>query len=370
MKNRLIIAAAGSGKTTFIVKEALSIKDKRVLITTFTEANANEINKKFYELNECIPGNITIQTLFSLLLEHGVKPFQGVLTDKKITGILLVNQRSGLKYQGKGFPVYWGEDNFDKYYFTEDNRVYTDKLAKLVVRCNEKSEGLVLSRLTNLYSNIFIDEIQDLAGYDLEIIKLLLQSKSSVLMVGDPRQVTYHTHDESKYVKYTDGNIVDFVKFECRSISCNIDFQTLNSSFRNNQLICDFSSKLYSNFPTCSSVQRAVTGHDGVFLIKESDVNKYLFEYKPMQLRDSISTEVNNKYKAMNFGNSKGTTFDRVIIYPTKPMINWLKDNDSELKPPSRAKFYVALTRAKYSVAIIMNYTNKTNIDGAQKFSF
>ena len=36
--NKLIIAAAGSGKTTQLVEEALKIKAKKVLITTYTQA--------------------------------------------------------------------------------------------------------------------------------------------------------------------------------------------------------------------------------------------------------------------------------------------------------------------------------------------
>ena len=44
-KNKLIIAAAGSGKTTFLVKEAIRVKDQNVLITTYTEANESEIRK-------------------------------------------------------------------------------------------------------------------------------------------------------------------------------------------------------------------------------------------------------------------------------------------------------------------------------------
>ena len=38
-KNELIIAAAGSGKTTYLVREALKIKDENVLVTTFTDEN-------------------------------------------------------------------------------------------------------------------------------------------------------------------------------------------------------------------------------------------------------------------------------------------------------------------------------------------
>ena len=51
MSNKLIVAAAGSGKTTHLVREALKIYDQKVLITTYTEANEREITKKFFELN-------------------------------------------------------------------------------------------------------------------------------------------------------------------------------------------------------------------------------------------------------------------------------------------------------------------------------
>jgi DNA helicase-2/ATP-dependent DNA helicase PcrA len=38
--NKLIIAAAGSGKTTYLVNESLKVPaSKNVLITTYTEAN-------------------------------------------------------------------------------------------------------------------------------------------------------------------------------------------------------------------------------------------------------------------------------------------------------------------------------------------
>ena len=44
--NKLIIAAAGSGKTTFLVNQALAVNSETVLITTFTEANEQEIRNR------------------------------------------------------------------------------------------------------------------------------------------------------------------------------------------------------------------------------------------------------------------------------------------------------------------------------------
>ena len=109
MVNQLIIAAAGSGKTTYLVKNALQQSDN-VLITTFTIANEMEIRNKFLEFNGCVPHNITIQTWYSFLLQHGVRPFQGVVLDDKINGMILVDSKSGKKYDGKYGPVYYGEE--------------------------------------------------------------------------------------------------------------------------------------------------------------------------------------------------------------------------------------------------------------------
>ena len=87
MSNRLIIAAAGSGKTTYLVNKALGIKDQRVLITTFTETNEREIYKKFIEINGSVPNNITVQTWFSFLIEQGVKPYQSFIFEGEVTGL-------------------------------------------------------------------------------------------------------------------------------------------------------------------------------------------------------------------------------------------------------------------------------------------
>ena len=55
----------------------------------------------------------------------------------------------------------------------------------------------------------------------------------------------------------------------------------------------------------------------------------------------------------MNIGVAKGGTHDRIIIFPTKPMLGYLEDGDaSKLKSPE--KLYVAVTRARFSVAFVV----------------
>ncbi len=361
MKNKLLIASAGAGKTTMFVKEALSCTES-VLITTFTEENEKEIKKKFIKLNNgIIPPNITIQTWFSFLIEHGAKPYQGKLTEKKINGLFLVNEKSGLKYKGK-YPVYFKENEIDKHYFTADYQIYSDKLSKFCVRCNEKSNGYVVERISALFHRIYIDEVQDMAGYDLEFIKLLLQTNSVIKMAGDPRQVTYHTHFSDKYKKYSSGKIQEFIQNECKKINCDIDTETLKGSWRNNKIICDFANSIFPEYPKCESLQTEVTGHDGIFLVKEKDVEQYLKEYCPLQLRYSRTKKVNLNYQTKNFGESKGATHDRVLIYPTQKILDWLFDNKDINSFEVKCKFYVAVTRAKYSVAIVCKNDVNTEV--------
>lgn len=356
--NKLIIAAAGAGKTTYLINEALKQQDKEVLITTYTEANESEIKKKFIEINGSIPKNVTIQTWFSMLLRHGVKPYQDYLTDKKINGMILVNQQSS---------QYVPERDVDKYYFSAQYKIYSDKLSKFVFKCNEKSNGAIFDRLSRIYNCIFIDEVQDLAGYDLELINLLLQTDSNIVLVGDPRQTTYNTHWEQKYRQYQDGKIKEFIQNECQRSTVEIDEISLNCSYRNNECICEFSSKLFPCYPISVSNQNDDVEHKGIFFIKESDVDAYLEKYQPLQLRTDRRKQVNINYTVMNFGESKGLGFDRVLIYPTQPILDFILKNKN-FDGISRAKFYVAVTRARYSVGIVYDFEDNANYDNVQKW--
>lgn len=113
------------------------------------------------------------------------------------------------------------------------------------------------------------------------------------------------------------------------------------------------------------------TGHDGLFILKENQVFSYIEKYKPTILRwdknaDTLGLE------AKNFGTTKGQTFERVLIFPTDGFKKYLSDGKltkvirkrnkktqletEEIKDSFHlAKFYVATTRARYSVAIVFN---------------
>lgn len=382
--NKLIIAAAGSGKTTYLINEAMKFKDDRVLITTYTEANEEEIKKKFIKRFKCIPSFIKVQTWFSFLLQHGVRPYQGtfneMLFSKEVKGMLLNDGKYGIKFVlkkfGREIPIPFKEETeFEQHYFTSSGKIYSDRLPKFVVKSNETSNGEVVNRISRIYQHIYIDEIQDLAGYDLEILKLLFQSSSNILLVGDPRQVTYLTHHENKFGKYQDGRIKEFIIDECKkNIYYEIDETSLGSSHRNNKPICDYSSKLHEQqFSSiepcvCEDCRNYEEESEGIYLVREVDIENYLERFNPIQLRWNSLQEVNPNYSVCNFGESKGKTFHRVIIYPTDKMEKWVYNNKTDLPFSTRAKLYVAITRAKYSVAIISNFADGIEIDGVQLY--
>lgn len=381
--NKLIIAAAGSGKTTFLINEAMKFKEDKILITTYTEANEAEIKKKIIKKHKSIPSHITVQTWFSFLIQHGVKPYQGtfndLMFDNNIRGLDLVTKKSAGKFDrnGKqvisnGHPLYWGEEDFHKHYFNSKWKIYSDKLSKFVFNADDSSNGEVISRISRIYSQIYIDEVQDLAGYDLELIKRLFKSTSKITLVGDPRQVTYLTHNEAKNDKYSDGKIKNYLEDKCKSlINGNIDETSLLASHRNNKEICDYSSKLYPDLPvitpcTCIECRANPPSRRGIYLVREADIEKYLNDLNPVQLRWNLEVNTNPNYPAMNFGGSKGKTFPDVLIYPTKKMEDWIYNEKTVLENSTRAKYYVAITRAKYSVGIISNFAEGINLNGVQ----
>ena len=378
--NKLLIAAAGSGKTTYLIEKACEIKkDESVLITTYTEANEAEIRHSIIKRKGFIPSNITVQTWFSFLLQHGLRPYQSILDDSihnENISFFLISERSGFRYEMYGKPVYWGEQDFLKYYFTNDLKIYSDKLSKFVFTCNQAANNQIIDRISKIFKYIYIDEVQDLAGYDLEIIKLFFKSPSSILLVGDPRQVTYLTNHSAKFEKYSDGLIKDFIQNELgKKILCEIDENTLNASHRNNQSICNYSAKLYPSLPvpvacTCKVCREYTTEHEGVFLIRPRDITKYLTTYQPIQLRWSSSIKCDHNFQTLNFGESKGLSFDRVLIYPTKDMADWVRGKGAKLKNEPRAKFYVGITRARRSATIVLEYSNEEVFQGIEKFQF
>lgn len=353
MSNIVYIAAAGSGKTTLLVKKACEIKrPENVLILTYTDSNENEIRSKFHKINGFIPDNVCVQTWFSFLFQFYINPYQNYLTNYEFNIRGLAISRNSRTTTWQSSRAKW-----KTYYFTKEHRVFAEKLSELALDCNEKSGNLSLSRLENIFEHIYIDEVQDLAGYDLDLLKQLFLSRSNIILAGDPRQTTYLTnYNGNKNISFREGRIVDYLKSQAElNNKYVVDYITLNHSWRCCQEICDFASKISKDFPLTVSKNETNSSIKGVYLIKPKDKEKFLKIYSRMiQLRWNKAVKgIIEELDCMNFGESKGLTFNGVLIYPTTDMKEWIENNDKELAFGTRCKFYVAVTRAQYIVGIV-----------------
>ncbi len=346
--NNVIIAAAGSGKTTLIINHALKQKDKKILILTYTLFNLEQIKQKIINKVGVIPKNLHVQSWFSFLLKHCVRPYQNFIYEKKrIENIQFEN--------GKSVPFVKMSD-IEKYYFKNKTKIYTDKISLFACKCNESSRNLVINRLEKIYDYIYIDEIQDLAGYDFDLLRLMFNSNIKINVVGDNRQATFSTNNSPKNKKYKGKNILDlFTDWQDDNL-CKIKYKS--KSHRCNQAICDFADILFPNMPKTKSYNVETTGHDGIFFITQTDLRDYICKYNPILLRYDKRTKIDDTL-IYNFGAVKGLTFERVLIIPNEPIKKYLQTGDITKVENSKAKLYVAITRAKSSVAFLVDETLK-----------
>ncbi|MFI0479671.1 hypothetical protein [Actinomadura sp. 9N215] len=166
-------------------------------------------------------------------------------------------------------------------------------------------------------------------------------------VVGDPRQGTYSANDSGKNRKYRRRGVADWLKK--RTDRCAIQEHTL--SYRCNQQICDFADALYPDLPRTESKNNDLTGHDGIFFTP-AQVASYTEQHQPTVLRWNRKTNTLG-LSATNMGQSKGQTFDRVLIFPTSKMKTYLHTRNLA-DAGDRAKFYVAVTRARHSVTFVI----------------
>ena len=343
-ENKVIIACAGSGKTTRLVKESLVNRDRRIAIVTYTNNNTREIIKRFGELNSGVPRHVEVMTWFGFLLRECARPYQrSKYADKRIESLLFLNQQSA-----RGIP----ETDTRRHYFANGDLIYSDKIAKFVVECEEKSSQRVTARLGQIFTDVFIDEFQDLAGWDLDVVQCLLKSGIRVTLVGDPRQHIYSTNPSPKNKQYLGSDIVKLLEKWEKDGICRLE--PMSGTHRCNGAICEYVNTLWPGMDPMRPIRNDKTDHDGVFLVAENAVDEYIQRFRPQVLRYDKRAKTYG-CEALNFGLAKGLQFERVLIVPTEPIKRYLQSGTLSHVEPSKAKLHVAVTRARHSVAFVFD---------------
>lgn len=346
-KNKAVIAVAGAGKTWGICNNALKAAEgtnKKILIITYTNKGVESIEKEYKKQNlGVIDSNVVIKTWFQFLLHDLIKPYQSYI----MQGYNIINTID--------FSRAYGYINFSKkgtirHYLTDNNNILSNTASEFVIDVNRISNGKPFKRLEEIYSNIFIDEIQDMAGFDIDILKLLFDSNIFVYCVGDHKQTTYRTHNSRKNKNKSGINIITYLKKLADDGIIDLEFNNFTRRFGKD--MCEFANSIFGDMEEKINSKINYTEENmGIFLISKRDVKLYYDKYKPTILKYDAKTSTNG-YGALNFGQCKGMTCDRVLIYPNTIYKSFLKDGASISSP---SKYYVAATRAKYSLAFVVD---------------
>jgi DNA helicase-2/ATP-dependent DNA helicase PcrA len=339
--NRIILASAGSGKTTTIIDCACAATESRAALVTYTTNNALGIESQVYSRLGYIPPHLTISTWYSFLLKHLIRPYQRSLYPRQV---------KGFHFQGGISAPYSRETDVASHYFTADGCIYADKASKFACQVVTKTDGRAVSRLEGIFHHLYIDEVQDLAGWDLDLVEVLMKSRIGITLVGDHRQATYSTNSAHKNKKYAGANIIMKFNEWRKARLCKLDYQYI--SHRCVQPICDFGDRLHPSLPKTFSMNSTTSAHGGVFGIQERHVSTYMAIFNPQTLRYSRADK-GVPGCPLNYGAAKGLTFERILIFPNKKIRRFLLTGEPA-DAGDIAKLYVAITRARQSVGFVI----------------
>ena len=414
-KNTLLIAGAGSGKTTTIIGKINYLlnngyKESEILCISFTNASVNDIKRKldnsidvftFHKLSINIMNeyNNTYKLCDSNLLTKVIDYYLSTLfqSNKKAKKFKkYVTNIDNFKKLTLRFIHLFKANNYDEYKFKEIfininkiknkgkrlpifmnliNIINIYKLYQLELKsCNELDfDDLIIeatkivkyTSFTDKYKYIIIDEFQDTSKVRLDLIlEIYIKNNCKIFCVGDDFQSIY---------QFTGCNLNIFLNF--KKYFKNSCIRKLKVTYRNPQeLINVAGSFIMKNRMQIKKV-----------LISKKSINKPIkIVYLKKDIKDLINY-INTPYMILGrnnkdilkYGNisnyytihkSKGLESDNIIIinltndYNSIPsrikndyLIDLLLNNKDDVYYEERRLFYVALTRTKNNVYLIVN---------------
>ncbi|EPL16052.1 AAA family ATPase [Pseudomonas sp. CF161] len=332
MDKRVIFAVAGSGKTTEVISR-LSL-DKRALIVTYTENNYEHLRNKVIKKFGYMPRNITVLTYFAFL--HGFC-YRPLLQSKLST--------NGLYFKQPPDSAPRARDKL-AHYRHRSGKLYYNRLAKLLEQTNAHPD--VIARLERFYDNMFVDEVQDFAGNDFNLLIALSKANVEMLLVGDFYQ---HTFDTSR-----DGNINcslhdDIVKYEKRfqAAGFTVDKTSLGKSWRCGTTVCDF-IRANLNIDIHAQADR----HTEIINVETQAVADQLHA-DPNIVKLFYQTHHQYGCHSKNWGASKGLDHynDVCIVMGTTHWNHYQNGKLHEVKPQTKNKLYVACSRARGNLYLV-----------------
>lgn len=329
MAKRVVLAVAGSGKTSTIIDQLNA--ESRTLIVTYTTNNYLNIKKKIEEKFNYFPKNIRLYTYFTFLHSFCYKPF--LYFDLRTKGIL---------YE----PCQNRNARGIRRYISSSRRLYSNRIARLLQERNVLDN--VVARLSEYFDLILFDEIQDFAGHDFNFLKSVVRADADTLFVGDYFQ---HTFDTSR-----DGNVninlhssLERYMSELGNMGLEIDIETLSNSYRCSSTICGFVTdnleiNIGSHREEGTDIQVVDDQGRADEIFQDDDIVKLFY-----------NNSAKYECRSRNWGDCKGEDhYGSVCIVLNQTTQKKFDGKDlASLNPMTKNKFYVALTRTRDNLYLV-----------------
>lgn len=223
MDRRLILAVAGSGKTSYLISPLDEMK--RFLVVTYTDNNLAHLRRCILNRFGHLPQNITLLTYFQFLYRVCYRPF---LKDRV--------GAKGLTWDMPSLSSRRYNSRHPRYYLTDGGLLYHNRLARL---CLMYCVDLIKSRIEKFYDCFMIDEVQDIGGHDFNLIQSITPQKIDCLYVGDFYQHTFDTSRDGNTNPNLHKEYDSYLK-KWKSSGLLIDEATLSRSYRCSPTTCEF----------------------------------------------------------------------------------------------------------------------------------
>ena len=244
-----------------------------------------------------------------------------------------------------------------RFYLDKRRRLYYSRMAGFLNTMSLVPD--VQRRLSNYFDCFFVDEIQDFAGHDFNLVCDLSSENTRTMLVGDFYQHTYDTSRDGNVNKNLHKNLTGY-KNKLKKKGYDIDVTSLHKSYRCSQTVCDFVSQ---------RIGIAIDSHR-----KDETRLEYIDnEARADQLfhRDDIVKlfyQSHQKYQCFsdNWGASKGIdSYGSVcVVFNNKTDDHYKKGQLTSLAPITKNKLYVACTRSRADLFFVPENTiESTKLD-------
>ena len=350
-----VLAGAGSGKTRVIIERinhllSNGVLPQTILAITFTNKAAEEMRERLGIRN------VYISTFHSFCYQHIsfminksiIDPLE--LNDFSKNELLSIALYKNSHFKGRAPAV------FQRYqlYLHMHNRIDFDDIFLLFI------EHVISSNL--LYKYIFIDEFQDTNKLQYEVLQKIVKDDCVVMAVGDPNQSIYgfrgtEAHIISTYIKDYKAMVY-----------------TLMDNYRSAIEVIDFANYLMHNE---HSVMQQKLNINGIVRIVQIDNKSEELNYVQnvinntnyaksigvlyrehscgYMVKSGVDFLYHNSVSTISIHESKGLEFDVVILLDTNDYVYHRNHETHDEALEEMRLFYVAVTRAKYELHILIN---------------